>query len=559
LITAESHAITSREMMENNRSSTEDSSNLQSTIGIVIDIDDDENEDEEDISLFLRRKIDVDSGSLLVFNEVLLFWSSFVVICVIIFGFVSTAHVYGTSPTGISLFLLLIIVFAVSTSIAYKGLIKRIPRFCCGKRRFTKSHEHSLVSILRALYMFIPDEETLTRIDEKARENVIIAQKVMERELRVGEMELFMAGSTSERFNLPVTPCWCQTNGVSEISHPIVSDFDYMISPTAVKASFTSEQGYLVITDNPKLQPGFVQLHDNESGNLIGARTLKGALLGVTKALKVEDFRDFQPDAICYCFRRLTIANAKVKGPAIELSIGTTVNLADRFYCDLTFSVKCLQWPETVSDWTSRPGKKWPLPHEVVRIASLGCHIVPKSQPNDKEELSWRISFSRAEVELSKLIPPTARMCLVGLKIIAKDYLSVACSRISSYQLKSLLFYAMEKTDPQFWLNEENLEQCFFHLFENLLESVTNKYCPHFWIPQVNLFADLEKRDIKKLTKVLRKILKSPQHYIEEFKPFIVPPCTCRMPDCSLCFHYLTLVDIVTPAFLSRLVRQLLD
>jgi len=151
-------------------------------------------------------------------------------------------------------------------------------------------------------------------------------------------------------------------------------------------------------------------LHDDESRNLLSARTLKDSLLRVTKALRVRDFRGFLPARqICFCcakYPEVSFANAKVKGPAVELSLGTVVNLADRFYSD-------------------------------ARIASLGCHIVPKSQPDDEEELSWRISFSRAEVELSKLIPPTARMCLIGLKIIAKDYLSVACSRISSYSTRS--------------------------------------------------------------------------------------------------------------------------
>jgi len=507
--------------------------NIEDSNAIEVNVID-EDVDEKEISrvnIFCCIKPNdrnVSFGSYMLFATTCVFWISLLQLFLIIgaaTSFIYTAYLIGTDPQQIvSKFTAWIGFFALYSYFVYKILIKKIPRFCCGKRRFTKSHKHSLVSILRTLYTFIPNEESLRRIDEKARENIIIAQKVMEKELQVEEMELFMAGSTSERFNLPVSSCWFKTEGVSETSHAMVSDFDYMISPTAEKASFTSERDkYLVITDYPKLQPGFVHLHDNESGKLIAANVLKKDLLGVTRALKVRHFQGFKPTRqVCFCCAKypdVKFANAKIKGPAIELSIGTDVNLADSFYSDLTFSVKCLQWPDTVSDWTYRPDKKWPHPYDVARIASLGCHIVPKSQPDDEEELSWRISFSRAEVELSKLIPPTARMCLIGLKIIAKDYLSVACSRISSYQLKSLLLYAMEKTDPQFWLYEENLEQRFHLLFGNLPEAVINKYCPHFGIPEINLFVDLEDWDIKKLTKVLRKILKSPQRYIDEFKP----------------------------------------
>jgi len=178
----------------------------------------------------------------------------------------------------------------------------------------------------------------------------------------------------------------------------------------------------------------------------------------------------------------------KVKGPAIELSLGTAILAANCFYSDFAFAIKCSQWPDTASDWTNRPNKLWPDPENIARIASYGCYIVPKSQPGDKEGLTWRISFSKAEVEFSKLIPKIPQMCVMGLKVISKDYLCVVCDKINSYQLKCKLLHTLEKTNPRFLLQESNLTMCFHILLRNLLNAVITKCCPHFWIPRVSTF-----------------------------------------------------------------------
>ena len=408
----------------------------------------------------------------------------------------------------------------------YFPLKNRIPRLFFGKRKFTLAHNYSLSVILSRLYALIPNEECLKRIDTKACEKVALVQQHVERDFRC-PMEVFMTGSTAERMSLPVLPCWIHTEGLSETSHAIISDFDYMISPqqeTACLAGASNEnEKYSVITNHPYLQKGFALLF-NQSGDIVDARTFRNNMFNLVKSMKVKDFfgHDIVNRQCCfYCAsKRATLyyAHVKLKGPATALSLGTSVLLANRFYSDLIFAIKCSQWPDVVSDWMRRLNKKWPKHSDCVRISSYGCHLIPKSQPGDLQGLSWRISFSRAEVELSKLIPPTARMCMIGLKIIAKDYLSVACRRISSYQLKCILFFTLENTDPEFWLQTENLEQCFALLLKNLSDAVANKNCPHFWIPQINLFTDFKRNDLKRLTKVLRKISKSPASFIEDFQ-----------------------------------------
>jgi len=211
---------------------------------------------------------------------------------------------------------------------------------------------------------------------------------------------------------------------VSKTSHATVSDFDYMISPEEI-ASFTSFQTrYLIVnTDDEILDPGLVKLINNNDGQTISAKSLKESLFVATNAVKVIEFPEYElPQQVYHCcvkYPTLSYIRVKVKGPAIELNLGTAILTANCFYSDFTFAIKCSQWPDTASDWTNRPNKLWPDSENIVRIASYGCYIVPKSQPGDKEGLTWRISFSKAEVEFSKLIPKIPQMCMMRLKVIA--------------------------------------------------------------------------------------------------------------------------------------------
>ena len=93
---------------------------------------------------------------------------------------------------------------------------------------------------------------------------------------------------------------------------------------------------------------------------------------------------------------------------------------------DLTYCLQCKEWPH-LSDWPSRPNRLWPSKEDIERVKNLGCHLVPKSQPNDKQGVTWRFSFVKAEVELSKLISLTARRCFIALKVIGKDFLYPYC------------------------------------------------------------------------------------------------------------------------------------
>ena len=207
-------------------------------------------------------------------------------------------------------------------------------------------------------------------------------------------------------------------------------------------------------------------------------------------------------------------------GPAIKLKISNLV--MDRsqalstkgftFDTDLVLALRCSEWPENTT-WSSSFNTKWPTESDVERIKSYGCHFVSKSHPAD-EKFDWRISFSYAELKLSKLVPDAARKCFIGLKMIAKDYLSVACRKLKSYHLKMIFFNCMQTRDPALW-RDDNIEESFDILLSKVLDCVQTKNCPNFWFPQINMFEDFEEIDLKKLSTKLVEIRKQPSKFIE--------------------------------------------
>jgi len=205
------------------------------------------------------------------------------------------------------------------------------------------------------------------------------------------------------------------------------------------------------------------------------------------------------------------------KGPAMKIIIEPV------FDADIILCFYCPEWPP-ISDWPSRQ-RYWPSLADVQRIMSLGCHLVAKPAPNDEDKTSWRFSFSVAEVELSKLVPETARKCFLAMKIILKDHLQPVVPEIGSYHIKTVFLNTLEKLPVNFWV-EENIEECLLTLLMELRDSLVSMKCSHHWFSIVNLF-DIDGKKLQILARKMERIIKDPA-------PFIFDDGCCCLSPCSL-------------------------
>ena len=117
---------------------------------------------------------------------------------------------------------------------------------------------------------------------------------------------------------------------------------------------------------------------------------------------------------ICFCQGLGQTIDFKQNGPALRVRITKTDSNKERcflprngFEADIVFIIYSPEWPEA-SDWPTRKERNWPSVSDVENIMKNGCHFIPKSQPKDEKKITWRFSFSYAEVQLSELINEVA-------------------------------------------------------------------------------------------------------------------------------------------------------
>eukprot|EP00111_Clytia_hemisphaerica_P023661 TCONS_00069740-protein len=399
-----------------------------------------------------------------------------------------------------------------------------------------------LVSVMKELYHCIVES-----VDRLVIENdtIDLLRKCLDLDANFSDsIAMFTVGSGAEQFSLPYYP------GLGIFQHGNISDFDLMMSPKEESAAFESDQGtkYRVVSFAANLPKGFIHLY--EGNEILSAKSKRENLEGIVLNIPSINFNKiYWLSYLCNCASVLlcyyTTDNCcsndqitvKINGPAI--TVFSRAFSAYNLYYDITLSIHCMDWPSQVSDWEHRP-KKWPSNEDVKRIMAYGCHLVPKS-PENGDEKAWRISFSKNEVELSKLIPPVARMCFITIKSIRKnDYY---LSKISSYSLKTIFLNTLEKTAPNQWFSwdDENISTCFDLLLNEVIRAFETKQCQHFWISDINLLTCdgstgmFSKKDdtfcakvfphspksndyyIEQILKVLRRVKENPHLYVQPF------------------------------------------
>ena len=385
---------------------------------------------------------------------------------------------------------------------------------CIDDKQMTKNYL-PLSLLLNEMDKNTPNIKELTRHEKNAKEKLHPMLEKLAKELNSSLVPL-LTGSTAERFNVPLSDFDNDFYGYSrfnENGHALLSDHDFMIYEAFRSASFKSGKEYFIDSSNEDLIPGFVKVYSNVKASFVMAKDMKDKMYTSIMNTRYGKLRGYnnRPEPIIDFFLKGEFSDIRKTGTAINVKFHTLSRPVIR--ADITFSIQCEgEWPQT-SDWPTR-SREWPDETVVNRIVGMGFHLVPKSQPNDTEGITWRYSFSMAEVELSKLISPTARKCFIALKIIGKDFLKPCCSQFKSYFLKTIFLHVLEKTKPRHWC-ERKIDTCFHLLLDKLIETINNEKCPNFWIPEVDLYDSMTKQDFETLRKVVLSVKEQPKGYIK--------------------------------------------
>ena len=344
--------------------------------------------------------------------------------------------------------------------------------------------------------------------------------RLLKKQYKHQKIGLLLAGSAGERFGKPTC------SDLDKCTTDLMTDFDYMVYLEGISAVTERDSDIYIQTKKKYIMNGYAKLYctpnltptfPTKRGGVLSAGDLMKQLyelLGNTDISFYPGFFSYSPFSV----RSSQFINFQKNGPALRVQILTNSKTSclprNCFVADVVFSIYSPEWPEA-SDWPTRRERNWPSVSDVENITKNGCHLIPKSQPNDKKKITWRFSFSYAEVQLSTLINQSAKNCFLCLKIISRHYLQPKCENFKSYHLKSIFYYTLEKTQIELW-TDDNIEKGFEILLDELLQTLNERRCPHFWISNINLYEGVEKKSLKRLYRTALKIRQNPAPYVKE-------------------------------------------
>ena len=168
-------------------------------------------------------------------------------------------------------------------------------------------------------------------------------------------------------------------------------------------------------------------------------------------------------------------------------------NCINNWSIDLVVCVTAADVFSTYDNWTSRK-REWPSKDVEKELVRMPAHLVAKSL--DSIPRSWRLSTSKAELVLADYISqtqPLVRKCWLVLKAMLKAHLSQP-KFITSYNLKTILFYTMDHVPMDYW-TEDNLPELLLAVIDAIIIGLGTRAFPHHFLPSVNLLSQSASED----------------------------------------------------------------
>ncbi|XP_052100802.1 uncharacterized protein LOC127734817 [Mytilus californianus] len=214
-------------------------------------------------------------------------------------------------------------------------------------------------------------------------------------------------------------------------------------------------------------------------------------------------------------------------------------------------------WISAAENWITRSTNLWPSYVVKQSIVKHGVLFVPVGyNGSPREELQWRISFNVGEKLLIYTFTHTQLLCYCLMKILLKDVINEHMDveyheLLCSYILKTVVFWISEEMQPSIW-KPTNLIPCFMGCFKRLIYYVEFSVCPHYFIPQNDLFENRVKgRAREVLLNALRSFYRhgwrcfkfSKNIFCLQVRRFYTEPCIKYLERIKLNFSELIRTD----------------
>ena len=202
-------------------------------------------------------------------------------------------------------------------------------------------------------------------------------------------------------------------------------------------------------------------------------------------------YRNYFSDELYYCNLTESGGRGYRKGPAIVFKVESNGLIPT---VDLVICMRCFEWPPIAQSWLVRKrNHTWPCKIIIHDVQRIGCDFVNVSHRDHAEDFyQWRLSFSRAEVILIRSWTRNQQIVYHMLKYFAKVLISQLGSEkenwlVRTYHIKTLMLWSCERESPDWWKSNCVLVICS-KLLATLMEWIMKLSCPHYFIPEWNLF-----------------------------------------------------------------------
>ena len=286
-----------------------------------------------------------------------------------------------------------------------------------------------------------------------------------------------------------------------------LADIDIMVAPNCLKMT---EEKWLLRTNFPNYFN--IDIKGFQNSDMLKA-TCENILINqiTSDVLCPYKLRDMFEESIrVMCGYNTNSNTALIYSPhglafqvvKISLSEGTVMG---EFY-DIAFAVSCQFWPQCAKEWIDRQ-RVWPDKDELKLCVDGGVHLVAKSPTNDYDNLAWRLTFAKAEGIISErpLVYWYALRSWSLTKCFLQEFnITNKPNIITSYHIKTLFLYALERLPLDYWINGEYTVKTIVSIIDELLAALAMHECPHYFTPAVNLFENISVEFFSTVAKQLR-------------------------------------------------------
>lgn len=280
----------------------------------------------------------------------------------------------------------------------------------------------------------------------------------------------YYGGSRSEGLWLPG----------SDMDVMLVFSDTIVVSPTVESDLLMKwKHHHILIMRNDNCRPGHVIL---QVGNIsVGKKSLFQMAIVKHKGLSVVSSNVFRS-------KLASLHSGIVEhGPCASILDNPDVEI------DLATAFHCPDWPDIARDWITRSRPHgWPTASMIDSIVKGGCHVVPiGDKTSENASVEWRVSFCRAERSLIHSLNHIQFKVYTLLKLFLKQVINKheeVRDLISSYFLKTVVFFVVENTPKQFWSNGGVLFINYQNCLNMLTQWVREGYCPNYFVPKNNMF-----------------------------------------------------------------------